>query len=362
MERKNLWLIAFVTFLSLLITFGTGGILVATRTLDITQDKAIYFNQEYESDFDVYVNHKDDAEILEFDSVKDDQWEAVITWDEKEGKVDVSENGLILDSDDEETDYYYFLWWEEEDLTLTDNINGIGLGVIAEEKERKIKDPLGIFLNENETYIAECVESFVYLRGTFATQASYRYIVRRESDDRVVGDAIIDMTSGMPFEMNLYEVNKTSVHIELKDTTFIISRNRYRLLTAASIVCPALLGALYYYLKKKREMEQEELNDIMFLAVLGLFGVWLDQFLDFWYTYTVLLPVILVIHFVPIILILVFKREFWHYSVIPLVEMVVYYCLTFFNMGIYVLWLFYGNFVLFLALWCQYYSLSEKVD
>ncbi|MGQ4874401.1 MAG: hypothetical protein ACP6IY_10055 [Promethearchaeia archaeon] len=353
MQNKNRMIVALFVILGAMGSLVAGGVLVVTRTYDITKDKAMYFQNEYTSKFDVYVNNNDKADTLTFKSEKTDDsdiWKAVIKWDDKEySSVKVSDKGLILDSNNKETDKYFFLWWEEEELTLANNINRIGQAIISTEKEKEILDPYGLFLNASETYIAECKNSLVYLKGRFATQASFEYVIYRKSDGKQVGHAIIDMTSGIAFELYLYEDGFKSVSIYLKDTSFIISRNRYRLLTAASIILP-ITAALIYLFFKKRGLDAEELKDCTFLGTIGCIGVWIDQFFDFWFTTTDLMPIVIAVHFIPIALILIFKRELWHFIFIPLLELALFGLFIFFNMGLYVLWLVYGNFMLFLAL------------
>ena len=107
-------------------------------------------------------------------------------------------------------------------------------------------------------------------------------------------------------------------------------------------------------------MKIQEIKDCLFLGGLGLFAFWLDQFFDFWYTYTVLMPVVIAMHCVPIIMILVFKRELWHFIFIPILELAVYGMFVFFNMGIYVLWLFYGSVVLWFALAAHFHYVDGR--
>ncbi|MHA1293248.1 MAG: hypothetical protein ACTSQJ_11350 [Promethearchaeota archaeon] len=365
MEDKNRKIVALFVILGVFSSLVVGGVLVVTREIGITQDKARYFYNEYTSSFNVYVDDADEPRDLLFKSESTDDediWQAVIIYDNHKDKVDVSKEGFILDDDGKETDDYFFLWWEEEDLKLVDNYNGNGKALIAEVEEKTIRDPTNRFLNENETYIAVCKSSLVYLKGRFATQASFYYIIKRESDDRVVGDAIIDMTSGIAFELNLYEEGYNSVFIELRKTDFIISRNRYRLLAAATVILPFFFVIIYVFFRKKKqknEISEEELWDCLFLGGIGLFAFWLDQFFDFWYTYTVLMPLVLIMHLVPIVLILLFKREFWHFIFIPLLELAIYGMFVFFNMGIFVLWLSYGTVMLWLAL-LAHYAFSNK--
>ncbi|MHA1150969.1 MAG: hypothetical protein ACTSR8_22335 [Promethearchaeota archaeon] len=364
MLEKNRYIVAFIVMMGVFASLTVGGFLVVTRTLDWTDDKAMYFREEYTSTYEVFIDDESKAEELVFKSEstkEDDEWKAVVEWDDDDyDDLKVSTDGFVLDNDDKETDNYFFLWWEEEDLKFTDNINGNGLALIAEDPKKEIIDPYGIFLNENETYVAVCKNSLVYLKGRFATQASFKYIIKRESDDRVVGHAIIDQTSGIAFELSLYEEGFDSVYIKLLDTDFPISRNRYRLLAAASIVMPIVIIGFYFLAKKKLEIEGEELQDMLFLVGMGLFAFYIDQFLDFWYTYTIIMPIILIVHFIPIVLILIFKRELWHYSFIPLVELAIYAMFVAFNMGIYVLWLSYGNVMLWLALLTHYHYTEDN--
>jgi len=360
MEEKNRKLIILMVILGTIASLIAGGFLVVTREIGLTHDKALYFTNEYTSEYEVFENNDDEAEELFFSSIKesDDEYIAKIKYKGKTYETDVDSDGFVIDGN---KDCYFFLWWEEEDLKIVENYNGNGFAISAEEEEKNIKDPQGVFLNMSKTYVAVCQYSLVYLKGRFATQASLKYIIQREDDGRVVGDAIVDMTSGLPFEINYYEEGEDTVHIKLLKTDFPISRNRVRLLTAASICLPITFVVLYFILRKKRDVEpgSEEMRECMLLGSIGVFAVWLDQFIDFWFTYTAIMPLVIILHFVPIILILVFKKELWHYIFIPIIELGIYGCFVFFNMGIFVLWLSYGSFALFFAL-LGHYAYADK--
>lgn len=352
MDENNRRLIALIVISGVIASVIAGGFLVVTREFGITDDKARYFYEEYSSDYDVYVNGSETPGSLRFSSISTSSanlWEAEVILNSVVNRTNVNKEGILLDGGD---DSYLFMWWEEEDLTLEANQNGNGLAIISDPKSRKVKDPFGLFLTAGVNYTAVCESSLVYLKGRFATQASYEYTYRRESDGRIVGHSIIDMTSGLPFEINFYEEGKDSVRLELKSTTFIISRNRHRLLGAATIILPIAFVVLFLILKKKKglELNDPEMQECLLLGGIGMLAFYIDQFFDFWWTYTTLMPVVYILHFVPIALILIFRRDLWRFLFLPLLELGLFAVFTFFNMGIFVLWLSYGNVMLWFAL------------
>jgi len=358
MEENNRKLIALIVILGVTASVIAGGFLVATREFGITDDKARYFYEEYSSSYDVYINGSKTPQGLTFFSestTSDNLWKAVIRFNNVDNEINVNKQGNLIEGVE---DSYLFMWWEEEDLALEANQNGNGLAIISDPKTRKIKDPFDLFLTVDVNYTAVCERSIVYLKGRFATQASYEYTYRRESDGRLVGHGIVDMTSGLPFEISFYEEGKDSVYIELKDTTFIISRNRHRLLGAATIILPIAFAVLFIILKKKKglELKDEEMIDCLLLGGIGMLAFWIDQFFDFWWTFTHLMPIVYVMHFVPMILILLFRRDLWRFLLIPLLELGVFLVFTFFNMGIFVLWLSYGNVMMWFALMAHFHE------
>lgn len=355
-ELRNVHLVFLMVVIGALLS-SLGILYTLGRHSGFAHDKAIYFQEEYTSTFEVTVNN-DEMDDLIFKSGKDgEDWKAVIEFDDNTyDNIEVDENGY-LDADEE---VYLFLWWEEEDYKFVDNENGIGKAINAIE-DKEITDPTNVFLNASETYTAESLESTVYLKGIYATQASYKYIIKRNSDGKTVGDAIVDMTSGIAFELNLYEEGFDSYHFLLTETDFPISRNRHVHIIVATIAYGLCFIGLYFILRKWKDAEGEELKDGLLLGGIGFIGLWIDLFLDMWYTTSGLFWPVFLARFLPIGLILVFKREKWLYCLIPVTEIFYFGVFLIWNMEFYVLWLATSNIALWLALLADAYLNEKKI-
>ncbi|TXT60474.1 MAG: membrane protein of unknown function [Promethearchaeota archaeon] len=153
------------------------------------------------------------------------------------------------------------------------------LGILLESDEIKVMDPVGILGKVNETYSMVFEEkTVIYDVAPMLFGAQYSFEVELfNSNDRKLGSAIIDSTSG------ILEIVDGTIDLELINPG-IYPMSRHRLTIFGILLFTVVLFpvGVYLYYKYHKKFEKEDYLALTSLVAMGTSSVMIDFILDVW--------------------------------------------------------------------------------
>ena len=176
------------------------------------------------------------------------------------------------------TDRYTIFWLHAPNPLISGTDFGITPG-----RKFNVTDPIGLIGPKNENYTAIVDRKFVLWpldAGLHGAQFAF-LVTFYNATNYMVAQASYDTTCGLLFTLN--GGSNAYLQVELVETTYPISRNRMMSWPWALGLSMGVTVIAYVLMKKKWELEEEQIKEITFLMAAGVAVIMVDIYVDVWF-------------------------------------------------------------------------------
>ncbi len=299
--------------------------------LDINPLDPLYYEEKYSSTYAYTIDDEDEIVTLFFsEPINSTLSKAIFSIDNINYTTLVSSDGYWINTSQSSTPTNFsILFWFFLGNPITNRIKG-DVNAYG-PNESWIIDPWGLIGKVNETYRIKYVKSYIETFEKFSTQTSNLYDVCTFETNISIGQALYDITTGVLWWIDVYnrEIDN-GVYVELSDTDFLISRNRFT--TMFSMIALFIFAySVIYLLMKKKKYSKPRIRDINNFVVLGFFAFFIDGILDIWFTSYYLILVLIHLMYMILAGMLTYKRDNWRVIFIPPLELLMCMVMFFFK-------------------------------
>lgn len=272
--KKRVLVVIFVALGTLIGLAGVG----MARLLDINQKDPLFYDRPKFVDYN-YHDGTDDGKLT-FEVISIGESTSVVkgTLDGVPRNFTVTHDGKFMNASGQQV----FFWIHGIEGTF----ELIFEGVSHYNTTYEVIDPVGLMGAVNETYNLTILDYTNYWSrepNLDGAQASAKYEVRNGSGV-LVAEGILDITCGLIFTMQISNGNFKT--IEIYNTNYEISRNRYAHINVAiptAIILPIVFYLLIWKVKKLKVEDKDERLEMTMLVALGGASIMVDIHVDVWF-------------------------------------------------------------------------------
>jgi hypothetical protein len=174
------------------------------------------------------------------------------------------------------TDRYTIFWLHVPNPLISGNF-GITIGRVF-----NVTDPVGLIGEKGINYTAIVNRKLVLwplTPGLHGAQYAFEVTFYNASNNAVIAQGIYDSTCGMLFEL---KGGSPYIQLDLLQTNYPISRNRMASWPWALGLSAGVTIVAYILMKKKWELEEDKINEIILLMGAGVAVCMVDVYVDVW--------------------------------------------------------------------------------